>query len=80
MAFNLPHPETQPGEIWLGNVYIKDDKYSNWKTKRYGNTAYARDNGIITGMKPVFAMREELEKARAPIPDQNPGENEYVDK
>lgn len=63
MAYGIPHPEAQPGEILLSNTDNVDISWLPWKTARLGVIAYDRDNQPISRLHPVFVMRDELTEA-----------------
>jgi hypothetical protein len=75
--YNMPHPEMQPGEIWLYNItdkVIYDEQITfdtlSWKTKRKGIVAYMDDGSILPTHYPIFVQRSELVEANANIPEQ----------
>lgn len=61
------HPETLPGEIFLGN-FTQDDSISiKWKTKRAGKKAYCSDGSPFpyqeeNRIKPYFAKHSEIQE------------------
>lgn len=71
-SFNVNHPETMEGEVFLTNVgenrdfgmslSLHDDGFAQigWKTKRCGSIAYDIYGKPVSGMKPVFVQRDEL--------------------
>ena len=70
MTERFRHPEEQPGEVWLGNIYATDFKAIGWRTKRLGVTPFASDGTRLKGgnMRPVLVLRAEIEAAGVPIP------------
>lgn len=66
-GFNNSHPELQMGEVFLANIslgdYYSEWEHIVWKTKRMGEVAYSIDGRLVNGLRPVFAQRDELEKA-----------------
>ena len=67
------HPELKEGEVFVTNANMDlpgkpDDQLDGfescgWKTKRLGLLAFDVNGEIVKGLRPVFAQREELEKA-----------------
>lgn len=73
------HPEADPNEVHIGNVYGADFQMVGWKTKRLGIRAMGSDGEVLKGgnMKPVFVKRAELEAAGVEIPDEGPVDHRW---
>ena len=57
------HPETEKGEIWLGNTTRAKFVKLNWRTKRIGKSPCDRYGAKITSLGdwfPVFIEEHEL--------------------
>jgi hypothetical protein len=76
-----PHPEAQPGEVWIGNIFRSDFPLIGWQTKRLGEVGYFADGPVITsGNKwPVFVSREELEAAGIDLTGPGPFDHRWRD-
>ena len=67
------HPELREGEVFLGNLSSSEYQNMRWKTKRQGAVPYnihgKREYNTVPGFEllPVFAKRQELEKAGIPL-------------
>jgi hypothetical protein len=65
------HPEIQPGECFVGNIWGSDFQNIGWQTKRLGITPLGIDGSNLRGgnLRPCFAQRAELEKAGITVND-----------
>ena len=73
---NYVHPEQGPHEYFLGNSFNDSEWVSafslcSWKTKRLGRVAYDKHGEIVTGCKPFFASREEVENGTSALDRSN---------
>lgn len=68
------HPEAEPDEVRIGNMFKCDFRNVGWTTKRLGRVAYDTLTGekLSGGFRPVFVRRAEIEAAGIPIPDVGP--------
>ncbi len=58
------HPERQYGEQFLTNCASETDfDEIGWMTKRLGKTAYDTSGKAISGLRPVFVWKLELQRA-----------------
>ena len=61
---NCHHPERMPGEVFFGNMMLRDFKKLTLKTARTGRKAYDESgrhiDGEESGPYPVFVKAEEL--------------------
>lgn len=65
--FNETHPELLPGEVFLTNTKEYPDAFrriSSHKTLRFGRISYTIHGERIRNMRPVFAQKDEVEKAK----------------
>lgn len=62
------HPESEPDEVWIGNMFASDLHHVGWKSKRLGKAAYDVRGKTIPNFRPVFVGRTELDVAGAEIP------------
>jgi hypothetical protein len=63
------HPEAQPGEVWMANLWSVDFKHVGWTTKRLGRATFdSSGTPIGGGMRPVFISRAEVVAAGVEIP------------
>ena len=63
MDHKTQHPETRPGETFLGNSDANGFAACGHKSKRLGLVAYDVQGGVIpaiNGLKPLFASAEEV--------------------
>jgi len=65
--FNTQHPEAREGEIWIANVPENRFGAVKWDTKRLGTIAYNNKGEPVSGHRPVFAEKKELEKVGHPV-------------
>ena len=68
--FNETHPEMEPGEVFVGNIYHNSDpKWSSltrtYQSCRPGAKAYTADGKVLKGHRPVFVFRLEYERVAA---------------
>lgn len=70
MAFNLPHPEIQDGELWWSNGSDAFFAQCRYKTKRQGQSAYDIKDTLIDVdlLRPIFVQRRELVELGLAVP------------
>jgi hypothetical protein len=75
----LVHPEADPDEVWIGNVYKVDFPAIGWETKRLGIKPLDMSGERLKGgnMRPVFVKRREIEAAGVPIPEYGPVDHRW---
>jgi len=60
------HPELHEGEMWLTNtnlaIQMDHGIASDYRTKRYGKTAYDTKGDVVPGMFPIFVKVWEWEE------------------
>jgi hypothetical protein len=78
MTPNIPHPEAQPGEVWLFNVSPGYYLNCSYATKRLGENAYGRAGQRIAILKPLFVQQYELDAKGLPYPTSMSSRDAFV--
>lgn len=71
------HPEAQPGEVAIGNIWASDFLMIGWASRRLGKMSYDATGKHIPNFKPVFVLRSEIEAAAVSIPDLGPVDHRW---
>jgi hypothetical protein len=74
------HPEANPHETWIGNMFALDFKQVGWITKRLGRTAYLANGKPIPrsqGFRPVFVATNEIQATGIEIPEVGPVDHRW---
>jgi hypothetical protein len=68
--FNETHPEIEPGEVFVGNIYHNSDPKWSRLTRTYqscrpGIKAYTAGGQVLPNHRPVFVFRWEYDRVAA---------------